>query len=222
MTKLIKELKNIHLGDDIYVIGAGASLNFINPSFFENKITIGVNQVFKKINCTYLVRKEKSKLEESLKTNSKVIISEWDSGDINKGKQLRNINGNDIPNLYYFEHQENQHRIIDFSILDSDKIIVSYSSIISALHVAAYMGAKNIILVSHDCGVLDNKFVVDGYYDSINDTPWTNWDAYKKWLGVIEAQTLKTKQVLSKKFGCNIYSLNPFINFNLEGHKIKI
>lgn len=219
MIKNIKELKNIHQNSDIYIIASGGSLDFFDPSFFENKLTIGVNQVYKKIDCTYLVRKEKSKIRESIKTGSKVIVSLWDSGDINKGKKLNNLNGFEDLNFYFFNHKENKHTKIDFSILGTDEIIVSYSTITSAIHIAAYMGAKNIILVAHDCGLINNKFVFDGYYDSIKETPWVKWDDYKKWLKVIEKQTIETKKELMKEYNCNIYSLNPFINYNLEGNK---
>ena len=40
MNKTIQELKDIHKGEDIWVIGAGSSMNFVDSSFFENKICI--------------------------------------------------------------------------------------------------------------------------------------------------------------------------------------
>jgi hypothetical protein len=57
MKELI-EFKNLHKGEDIYVIASGKSVDFIDNSFFENKITIGINQVYKKIKTKYLLRKE--------------------------------------------------------------------------------------------------------------------------------------------------------------------
>ena len=218
MNKSITALKNIHKGADIYVIASGASLDHIDPSFFENKITVGVNQVYRKFKCSYLVRKEASHIKESIDTGSKVICSLWDSGDITKGKKKKNTQGNENLPIYIFDHNENRHTQIDFSIVGSDKIIVSYSTITSALHVAAYMGAKNIILIGHDCGLINGKFVFEGYYKGIHETPWKKWEDYVNWLKVIEQQTVSTKQALKSKYGCNIYSLNPFINFNLEGN----
>ena len=44
--RYLPEYKNFHQGADIYVIGSGTSTELIHPSFFENKITIGVNQVY--------------------------------------------------------------------------------------------------------------------------------------------------------------------------------
>ena len=38
--RYIDSLKNKHVGSDIWVLGSGASLNYVEPSFFENKICI--------------------------------------------------------------------------------------------------------------------------------------------------------------------------------------
>ena len=51
MNKSITELRNIHKGQDIWIIGAGSSMDYVDPSFFENKITIGVNQMFQYFPC---------------------------------------------------------------------------------------------------------------------------------------------------------------------------
>ena len=40
VNKSIKELKDIHTGQDIWIIGAGSSMDFVDPSFFDNKICI--------------------------------------------------------------------------------------------------------------------------------------------------------------------------------------
>jgi hypothetical protein len=218
MIKPITLLKNIHKGEDIYIIASGASLNFIDPQFFSNKITIGVNQAYRKYKCNYIVRKEGSLLRESIESGATVICSQWDSGDINKGKRVKNTIGKESLDFYIFEHLENRHTNIDFSILGTDKIIVSYSTITSAIHISAYMGARNIILVGHDCGLVNNKHTFDNYYKNISETPWKDWEQYKKWLAIIENQTIEVKKQLNRKYGCNIYSLNPFINYNLEGN----
>lgn len=218
----VSELHNKHKGEDIYIINSGASLDHIDTSFFQNKITVGVNQVYRKLDCTYLVRKEKSLIKESLMTGSKVICSRWDSGDIKKGKKLLNTVGLEDLDFYVFDHLENGHTNIDFSVLDRPGyMIVSYSTITSAMHVAAHLGAKNIIIVAHDCGTLNDKHTFDGYYKDISETPWKNWKEYIDWLKVIEDQTIQVKKRLSNKYGCNILSLNPFVNYNLEGNVFK-
>lgn len=47
---------------------------------------------------------------------------------------------------------------------------------------------------------------------------WNNQKEYNNWLKLIENQTIHVKKILNE-LNINICSLNPFINFNLEGHK---
>lgn len=221
MIKHISELKGIHRGSDIYVIASGPSVDFIDPNFFKNKITVGVNQAFKKVKCDYIVRKEGSQIRESINSGAKVICSKWDSGDIGKGKNVKNRDLNPGSSFYEFDHLDNRHTKIDFSVIGSDRIIVSYSTITSAIHIAAYLGASNIIICGHDCGLINDNHTFNGYYSNISETPWKNWSEYVKWLSVIEEQTIQVKNELSKHYKCNVYSLNPFINYNLEGNKFR-
>ena len=83
---------------------------------------------------------------------------------------------------------------------------------------AAYMGAKNIIICGHDCGIIDGQSTIDGYYKEIAPAQG-NEDGYKRWLGMIENHTTFVCEHLQIEYNCNIHSLNPFINLNLEGHK---
>ena len=39
----------------------------------------------------------------------------------------------------------------------ADGLVVSHSTITSAMHLAAYMGAATVILAGHDCGALDGQ-----------------------------------------------------------------
>lgn len=223
MPRPVSLLKDRHKGADIYVIAAGASCDYLDPSFFDGKIVIGVNRVFKRFRCDYVVCKETPGREsEELMLEQGIIpvVSKWDSGDIKKGKRRLNVHVFSHPNCFFFDHLENEHEKVDLSVIGTDdKLVVSYSTITSAIHLAAFMGAKNIILVGHDCGLVDGKAAYTGYYTDLQkETPWQNWDEYQKWLAVIEGQTLKVKERVGQVYGCNVYSLNPFINFGLEGH----
>ena len=209
--KPIRELKNIHEGYDIYVVASGASADFIDQSFFDNKIAIGVNEVWKRFyNLDYVVRKESRRMDEAISASRqfgfKTIASAHNCGTLKYAKN----EGAD----YVFEHLDNALEIIDLSVIGTDKIVVSYSTITSAIHVAAYMGAANIILVGHDCGTLDGKTNIAGYAESIAGARF-----YREFLTVIEPQTLALRAKLKEVYGCNLYSLNPFVNFGLEGHE---
>jgi hypothetical protein len=204
----------------VYVLGSGATLNFIDPKFFYKKITVSVNDV-----------------GEIYLPTTKYVVTKYHPEAISYAKQLPNVNvvvsrGDlggpyysalpQLKNLYTFDHNVNKgpstSTVTDWP-LEGDSLYVSWSSITSAMHFAAYLGAKNIIMVAHDCGELDDKSWVDGY---VYDT----WDKIKveeakERNKQFEIQSIAVKGKLKELYGCNVYSLNPFINYNLEGVKFR-
>jgi hypothetical protein len=220
----LDNFRNIHKGKDIYVVASGPSLDYINKSFFDNKITIGINQIYKKVKVNYLVRKEPEMIDEIFKTcdkNTVHFVSKGHHGGmVNKIKLAQFIQKyNKNNNIVLYNHNINKHEMPD--VLPKDGLVTSYSTITTGIHLAAVMGAKNIILVGHDCGTLDNKCNTKNYHTKETiSIAWKNGESdYRKWLPQIESHTIKLKGILKKNFKCEMYSLNPFINFNLEGHK---
>lgn len=207
----ITKLKNLLEGHDIYVIASGPSAGYIAPQFFDNKYAIGVNNVWLRFpNVDWVVRKEFNNNEHpSVPQGKPLIMAKHACGSLS-----RNVNRYDGGEWYVFEHENNNLVAPDLTVIGTDKIIVSYSTITSAMHIAAYMGAYNIILVGHDCGWLDGKSNIDGY-----PPPIATDAEYIHFLNSIEPQTLAIRQVLNEVYGVNIYSLNPFVNFGLEGHE---
>lgn len=222
----LKEFKNIHPNSDIYIICSGPSLDFIDRDFFNNKITIGINQIYKKLNVKYLVRKETKLLHKVINETKDTIhfISKGNcgGGNIDNLKIVRKKYSD--RDIVIYEHPPNVvERPITkgfFCSLKEDSLIVSWSTVTTAIHLAMYMGAKNIILVGHDCGTLNNKCNTNGYHDnaSYKIAHVKGEEDYRKWLPKIEKQTLELKSVLKEVYNCNVYSLNPFINFGLEGN----
>jgi hypothetical protein len=74
-------------------------------------------------------------------------------------------------------------------------------------------------MVAHDCGELNDKSWVDGYvvYDWSEDSIAGAKERNIKF----EKQSVAVKKKLIELYGCNVYSLNPFINYSLEGHKYR-
>lgn len=193
-------------------MAAGASAGYVSPSFLLGKLAIGVNEVYTRFpRLPYFIRKETAGLDETAQAieshGGRLIVSKW-----NMGSRKCGLNPTDKAD-YVFDHEENGLSEIDLSVLGDDKLIVSYSTITSAMHLAAYMGASNIILIGHDCGTLDGKANFEGYPKAIGGN-----DFYLRWINEIEPQTIRVKQALVDFYGCSIYSLNPFVNFGLEGH----
>jgi hypothetical protein len=174
----ISKFKNIHKGEDIYVIGSGPSCDFIDSSFLENKISVGTNQTYRKFNTDYIVRKEHSLLKTTLdNSNSKVIVAKLNCGSGVPIDTKKNIN-----KLYYFDHLINVSKIDLKAFNKPNHLVVSDSTITSSMHFAYHLGAKNIILIGVDHGILDGQHTFKDYYKNISETPWKNWGQYKEWL----------------------------------------
>ena len=221
MYKNITELKNKHLGKDIWIVLAGSSMNYVSKSFFENKIGLGANQVYKHYPCTYIVMKDcmerpryTRSIQELKEKSIPLIFSEYYKGSSSKEK-----NTPDYENSYVFKHNPNTTEGVDnLEKLKEDEIISSKSTAASTIHIAAYMGAKNIILCGHDCGRLDG----DLYYEGYMENDWissANWPGIDDHTSRIELQTQKLRSHIMEKYNCNIHSLNPFLNLGLENHK---
>tara|TARA_Y100000389_G_C17312260_1_gene438608 strand:- start:138 stop:830 length:693 start_codon:yes stop_codon:yes gene_type:complete len=230
MVSNLVDYKDIHKDKDIYVIGSGSSCDFIEESFFENKITIGINQVYKKFKTTYLVRKDFSMLEESINikdVNTVLFVSIGGCGKKKnkKNKEYIDKNYSNDKSIVIYDHNNNsgapRFRITSDKLnkLNNDQLIVSHSTITTGIYLAAYMGAKNIILVGHDCGTIDGKSNFKNYH--IKTSRKQRKNAYNKWLHAIEKDTIILKNELKNRYNCNVYSINPFVSFNLEGHKFK-
>ena len=76
---------------------------------------------------------------------------------------------------------------INFDPKRDNKLIVSGSTITTAIHLAAHMGAKYIILLGHDCGTLDgeNNFLKKCKKSGVNglivvDLPWPENKIFSK------------------------------------------
>ncbi len=210
--KLITELKNKHKGQDIYVLGAGASMNYIDPKFFDNKITVGVNMMYQIFPCTYIVKIHNEESQKVIDAEVTLIISKLDGG-------LRDILNQFNGNYYVFKHMKNMGGSLSITPLEAtDSLKVGASTIHSAIHFAYFLGAANIILCGCDCGMLDNVPYVNGYYNetSIKRLSFKVEEDYEFFL-LTERQTLNLANLIRDK-GVSVYSLNPFINLGLENH----
>lgn len=190
-------LENKHLGEDVYVVGAGKSVDFYPNSFFEGKTIIGVNQVGKKVPCDYTVRKEGA---ESY--GSTLVRSQYRYGSHGAGENTGLVfSQND--NLCTKINSEGLHPL-------GEKLVVSFSTITSAIHLAAFMGAQNIYIVGHDCKAIDGEVVFSGYYDDAQMVQDGEKD-YADWLKGLPAQTEWIKDYCESMCGCSVVFVHPRI-----------
>ncbi len=219
--KDIRKLKNLHQGKDIWCIAAGSSMDFIDPSFFDGKVVIGQNQVYKKYPCTYVLMKDlleqprfPRSIKEIEKLNIPLIYSKYHAGHYSAG-----LNTTEYKNSYVYDHADNRSDLQEhLNVIGTDKMAAKRSSITSIMNIAAYMGAKNIIICGVDCGTINGNTYFKGY----TEKDWRsgpNNPGIKNWLSATDSLNTAIRDKICKEYNCNIYSLNPFMNFKLDGHE---
>lgn len=169
--KDFKDLKNLHKGEDIWCIAAGSSMDFIDPSFFINKIVIGQNQVYKKYHCSYVVMKdlrESPRFPRSIKEieqkNIPLIYSKYYAGHYSSG-----LNHTEYENSYVYDHVDNRDNLQShLEVIGTEKMAAKRSTITSIMNIAAYMVAKNIILCGVDCGTINGNT----YFKDYTEKDW--------------------------------------------------
>ena len=211
------ELKNKHPCTDIYVIGSAASMDYIDPEFFKGRLVIGCNTVHHRFPVTYSVFKEGNADQwRAAAACSTLIVSRHPFGYTNREPMYY---GADFPAYYVFPHRMNYHTAVDWEVLGTDEIVVSYSTITSAIHIAAYMGAKNVFLCGVDGGRLNGRLNYTDYYTESQVSQHDSW--YQGWVRDMLPQTPELRDRLRQVYGCRVYLMRPFLNFQLEGHKFE-
>ena len=218
MNKSITELKNIHKGEDIWIIGAGSSMDYVDKSFFDNKICIGVNQMFQYFPCAYVVGRDlqvRVRWDETVKelSNRKDIKFLYSRHHQGHGGENPIIPSD---NFYEFESGINDD-IKGLECIGTDKMVAIRTTLNTCINIAGYMGAKNIMICGKDEGKINGNLYYRGYVkDKWPDAG--NWNGIEHWLYLTEKNTMMVRDRVKEVYDCNIHSLNPFINFKLEGN----
>jgi len=208
----LKVLQNVYKGCDIYVLGSGKSMDFYDPEFFKHRVTIGINLVALRFSTQYTVAKDFSAehLEQIANAGSLPILSRGKYGHESDRQTFDTFHP-----YFLFPHKQNTHVVIDWNVLGTDDIVVSFSTITSAVHIAAYMGAANIILCGVDSGAIDGETNFTNYAGA---GPKSNDENYRNFLAACKQQTIDLRTELKRVYNCNVYSLSPFVNPSFEGH----
>jgi hypothetical protein len=222
----LEVLRNRHLGEDIYVLGSGASMDFIEPAFYDGKTIVATNLVGHLLG---IYRPHGNRIQPWVYTHSHYHVNALEvatahpeaivvapSGD-------RGFSGTPetlLPNVIYYDHVGTGAEFDVDAAWHDTGLIVGSSGIHGSMHLAAYMGAANIILVGADCGLIDGRSNHGKYVDEYGRTSSGDLltsDALM-WLGRWDRHLREVKRKIQEVYGCGVYSLNPFVNFNLEGH----
>lgn len=203
---------------DIYVLGSGATVSHINPSFFIGKHVIATNGIADRLGLydmpidldthTHYIYGEA--LELAAKYPDHVLFCpERDQGFGDKAPE-------DAPeNIVFYPHKNTDYNFdVDTMWPDNkEALLVGSTSLHGSMHLAAHMGASTIILVGADCGTLDGETNDKGYKSGNLVTSDS-----RQWLERWEMHLREVKRKIKEEYSVEIYSLNPFVNPNMEGH----
>lgn len=213
----LSDLRGRHSGADIYVVGSGPTLDFYDPEFFRDRVTIAINWVAHRrpIPATYTLTKYHDIAGFMAHTypDMTVVVSRHMYGN----PHMPATESGASSNLVVFDSKPGQVPGTGFRVGadwpdDPDQLVNSHSSITSGMHLAAYMGAGTIFMVGHDAGLLDGRMHFDGY----RTTPDPN--TTPEWLVGFDRHSREVKTELERRYGCRVYGLLPFINARMEGH----
>ena len=204
----LTDLRDTHKGETAWVIGSGPSLNFIDPEFFDNKLCVVPNGVGQSLQLNSFYLYSNYHVYEEIQhpgciaavtlLNCTLGQKRW-SGEVPDNVAFSEATSYMPPGSgwspYTMPPPEGQ-------------IVYGSSSIHGAIHLAVHLGARDVILVGADCGSIDGASNFDSYYSRTQTSSFRVWNDH----------TILLKKWLSENYGARVYSLNPFVNLNLEGH----
>jgi hypothetical protein len=201
----ITELAGRYKGEDIYIFGTGPSIFEIDPEDYRNRLCFGINFAFEimpYIDYHFVHVIEVFQIIRKQVDNKKLILPEslvpqWYRQQERRKPQSRIPP--DCPEAFIYPIQDARERNLSKKHvqLDRDTSFFTWSTTShSAIHVAAYMGAKRIFLIGMDYQLYPNGKV---HFESEHYPEYgqQDWNANKKhkqgdeWL----ARMLKNHQV---------------------------
>lgn len=217
--KCVSELYNLHSGQDIYVIGTGASLRVFPTDFLEGKITIGLNMAWKNLPIQYGITIHPDLNVPEFMPNEKPRPEITWITKYNKTKAL--VSPEQLKyaeeNFYFFESYGGKNtqppgqpsdtgRVLDWVRQPTGDRLYMWSSISQAgVNLAANLGAKNIILIGCDnCALGGNFYAHKQHVQWVGAKPEDRFRQYYEGLAEI-------RPVLKER-GINLISLSPFLS----------
>lgn len=206
-----------HIGDDIYVLGSGATLTHIDPDFFIGKTVVATNRVAERMglyNSPHTYTHTHYHAEDAVPL-AREFPEHWFFAPLGEeGHAGLPAEADRLRNIVYYPHQPTVYDFHPDTAWPPDGgLMVGSTSLHGSMHLAAHMGAATIILVGADCGILDGATNQAGYQSGN-----LKQGDQLAWLARWEQHLRLVKQKLIDVYGVRVYSLNPFVNPNLEGH----
>lgn len=213
----IRALKHRFRRETIYVVGSGASLQYVPPTFFDDKITVVVNEAYQRFGLhlrapSFVLMHHYDHAQAAIDAGGTLVTSEHESGFSNW--PAANFRGD----YYTYKTAENVFSAtptINLEALErdaDDTLVISPCTVAEAVHFAYHLGASAIVLCGIDGGSLDGLWNYPGYNGGGN--AGTN----PQHIRLTEGLLLEVVRLVRAR-GVFVGSLLPFINAGLEGHR---
>ena len=201
MPATIDSLWDTHKDEVCFIIGTGPSIAFYPPEFIkslEGKLTIGLNEAWRYLKCTY-----------HLSIHYECIIPRPELNWITKKKGYPKRL--DISKYILFKSNSEYRQSTDnFTLVRkiSGSLYVGRGIHTSAMVLAAHMGCKFGILIGVDCGSLDGHHHGHNQHVQFHGLePNTVYNEYYE-------NAVKLREYIWQKYSCGFVSLSPFIGLH--------
>lgn len=207
-----------HRGEDVYVLGSGPTVGYIDPWFFTGRVVVATNRVAERLGlydmpCTVYTHTHYH--AEDAVPLAREHPKHWffaPNGD--QGHAGMPLEADRLRNIVYYPHQTTRYDFdVDAAWPPTGGLLVGSTSLHGSMHLACLLGARNVILVGADCATLDAATNQAGYQSGnlrVEDPlPWL-----RRW----QQHLMMVKHKLEDVYGVRIYSLLPFANGNMDGH----
>lgn len=209
----LSQIQGCCAGQTAWVFGSGATMNHLDPGFFSDKLVVATNlgAMEMGVRPDFAFSHYHHVAQQLLVVGCPVVTLTRDTrtGEPWRGPQPRHLalveQSHDAPSDRFDPF--GPHRPADGGL------VYGSSSLHGAMHLAAHVGAAHLVLVGADCGRLDGQVSLTGHH--------TGDMAQERIIALYERDLRQMKAWLSDRYGVTVYSLNPFVNLNLEGHRFE-
>jgi hypothetical protein len=206
----VTQFRDSRKGETAWVLGSGASLNFVPRWFWADRLIVATNFAGVRLGLDKFYTVTHYHVDAGIIAEQRpdlaVIAPRIDQGGVAALPVAPTA-----PNIFYINTGHQAYAQFDCAELwprEPNTLVVGPTSLHMTMHFAQYLGARHIILVGADCGTLDDASNFDGY--PAGDNPMSVWESSLRDV----ARHLRSE-------GVSVMSLNPFVNFGLEGHKFR-
>ena len=210
----LSDLKGVRAGETAWVMGSGGTLNHLDPEFFADKLTVVTNTgpVLFGVTPDFVFTHYHSCAVEALDYGCPVVTLACDTRTRVPWQGAKPDHLVLIPQDSYVGPSDSWNPATTHPPRP-DSLAYGSSSLHGTMHLAAHIGAKHLVMVGADAGRLDQTANLAGYGQLGG-----GGSEQDRILSLYERDHRRMKDWLVANYGVTVYSLNPFVNLNLEGH----